>query len=76
LIFKHNERVNRKSNQKNKLKQRIKAEGSEVVTICHGLKLEAPEEVLLRILKSFAIAARVHDPHGVAVGYVEYPFQG
>jgi len=26
-----------------KLKQRLKAEGSEVVTICHGLKLEAPD---------------------------------
>ena len=27
-----------------KLKQRLKAEGSEVVTICHGLKLEAADE--------------------------------
>jgi len=26
-----------------KLKQRLKQEGSEVVTICHGLKLEAPD---------------------------------
>jgi prophage antirepressor-like protein len=26
-----------------KLKQRLKKEGSEVVTICHGLKLEAPD---------------------------------
>jgi len=26
-----------------KLKQRLSAEGSEVVTICHGLKLEAPD---------------------------------
>ena len=26
-----------------KLKQRLKAEGSEVVTICHGLKLKAPD---------------------------------
>lgn len=26
-----------------KLKQRLNAEGSEVVTICHGLKLEAPD---------------------------------
>ncbi len=26
-----------------KLKQRLKAEGSEVVTICHGLKLIAPD---------------------------------
>lgn len=26
-----------------KLKQRLKAEGSEVVTICHGLKLPAPD---------------------------------
>ncbi len=26
-----------------KLKQRLKEEGSEVVTICHGLKLEAPD---------------------------------
>jgi len=27
-----------------KLKQRLKEEGSEVVTFCHGLKLEAPDE--------------------------------
>ena len=27
-----------------KLKQRLKGEGSEVVTFCHGLKLEAPDE--------------------------------
>lgn len=26
-----------------KLKQRLKAEGSEVVTFCHGLKLVAPD---------------------------------
>ncbi len=26
-----------------KLKQRLKEEGSEVVTFCHGLKLEAPD---------------------------------
>ncbi len=26
-----------------KLKQRLKEEGSEVVTICHGLKLKAPD---------------------------------
>jgi DNA-damage-inducible protein D len=26
-----------------KLKQRLVAEGSEVVTFCHGLKLEAPD---------------------------------
>ena len=26
-----------------KLKQRLKAEGSEVVTFCHGLKLAAPD---------------------------------
>jgi prophage antirepressor-like protein len=26
-----------------KLKQRLKAEGSEVVTFCHGLKLSAPD---------------------------------
>jgi DNA-damage-inducible protein D len=26
-----------------KLKQRLKEEGSEVVTVCHGLKLEAPD---------------------------------
>jgi DNA-damage-inducible protein D len=26
-----------------KLKQRLKTEGSEVVTICHGLKLPAPD---------------------------------
>ena len=26
-----------------KLKQRLSAEGSEVVTFCHGLKLEAPD---------------------------------
>jgi len=26
-----------------KLKQRLTAEGSQVVTICHGLKLEAPD---------------------------------
>ena len=26
-----------------KLKQRLKKEGSEVVTFCHGLKLEAPD---------------------------------
>lgn len=26
-----------------KLKQRLKGEGSEVVTFCHGLKLEAPD---------------------------------
>ncbi len=26
-----------------KLKQRLKNEGSEVVTFCHGLKLEAPD---------------------------------
>jgi len=26
-----------------KLKQRLREEGSEVVTICHGLKLEAPD---------------------------------
>ena len=26
-----------------KLKQRLKQEGSEIVTICHGLKLEAPD---------------------------------
>jgi DNA-damage-inducible protein D len=27
-----------------KLKQRLKEEGSEVVTFCHGLKLPAPEK--------------------------------
>ena len=26
-----------------KLKQRLSAEGSEVVTFCHGLKLQAPD---------------------------------
>ena len=26
-----------------KLKQRLGAEGSEVVTLCHGLKLQAPD---------------------------------
>lgn len=46
-----------------KLKQRLNAEGSEVVTFCHGLKLEAPDgkqrvtdcadtEGLLRIIQS------------------------
>ena len=46
-----------------KLKQRLKAEGSEVVTICHGLKLEASDgkkystdcantEGILRIIQS------------------------
>ncbi len=29
-----------------KLKQRLKAEGSEIVTICHGLKLEASDGIL------------------------------
>jgi hypothetical protein len=28
-----------------KLKQRLKQEGSEVVTICHGLKIEAPDVI-------------------------------
>ncbi|MBU1566268.1 MAG: Bro-N domain-containing protein [Proteobacteria bacterium] len=31
-----------------KLKQRLKAEGSEVVTICHGLKLPAPDGKMRR----------------------------
>lgn len=46
-----------------KLKQRLGAEGSEVVTFCHGLKLEAPDgkqrvtdcansEALFRIIQS------------------------
>lgn len=46
-----------------KLKQRLSAEGSEVVTFCHGLKLEAPDgkqrmtdcantEALFRIIQS------------------------
>jgi len=46
-----------------KLKQRLKEEGSEVVTFCHGLKLEAPDgkmrstdcantEALFRIIQS------------------------
>ena len=46
-----------------KLKQRLKEEGSEVVTFCHGLKLEAPDgkmrsadcantELLFRVIQS------------------------
>ncbi|TSC93706.1 MAG: prophage antirepressor [Candidatus Berkelbacteria bacterium Licking1014_85] len=46
-----------------KLKQRLKEEGSEVVTFCHGLKLEAPDrkmretdcgntETIFRIIQS------------------------
>jgi hypothetical protein len=31
-----------------KLKQRLKAEGSEVVTFCHGLKLSAPDGKMRR----------------------------
>lgn len=34
-----------------KLKQRLKEEGSEVVTICHGLKLEAPDRKTSRSTK-------------------------
>jgi hypothetical protein len=35
-----------------KLKQRFKQEKSEVVTICHGLKLEAPDGKTCKTVRS------------------------
>ena len=44
-----------------KLKQRLTAEGSQVVTICHGLKLPAPANTVYPISKGKANIVRIVD---------------